>query len=217
MKASVINTITNGVLAACAVTITVILLRRELFPPKPAAANIVTTRQVPNWKDYRTGQPLGAPNRSVSLVVFSDYECPACRRLFWQLDTLRAKFPTQLSVYYRNVPIAYHRKARPAALAAECAAVQGRFETAHRLLFIQGDSIGIRPWGRFAAAAGITDTARFSDCVRDSLTVAQLVRDEQAANTLGLRATPTFLLDSILMQGAPRIETLEAMIKGQIR
>lgn len=208
--------IVTGVFVACAIVIAGVLVRREFFPPAARSASMQTQQKIDNWSDFQGGQPLTVGGRPISLVVFSDYECPACLTLSRRLDTLRAKFPTQLSIYYRNYPIPRHVKARPAAFAAECAARQGRFEPAYRLLFANVDSIGVRSWGRFAMLAGIADTSSFTTCVRDSLPVAVVRRDQEDGRRLNVEATPTLLLDNTLVRGAAPLAELERLVESAI-
>jgi protein-disulfide isomerase len=102
------------------------------------------------------------------------------------MDSLRQRFP-QLSVYYRNVTIPNHPFARSAAFAAECAARDHRFREAHRLLFTEAESIGIRSWGRFGTVIGIPDTIAFTRCIRDSLPARIVQQDEADARRLNVQ------------------------------
>jgi protein-disulfide isomerase len=112
-RANTLGTAFPGILTACAPIVTALLVRREFFPP-PALGPFTATK-IKNWGAFKGGQPFGPAGRPVSLIVFSDYQCPACRVLSTRLDSLRGKFPTLLSVDYRNVAIPGHRFARAAA------------------------------------------------------------------------------------------------------
>jgi protein-disulfide isomerase len=198
-------------LSLCALTVTALLVRREFFPP---AANPASQPEVvADWSGYHKGQLLqnGSGSSDVALVVFSDYQCPACRRLHATLDSL-PEGAEQFPVRYRHLPLSYHPHAQPAAFAAECAAMQGRFQAAHDGLFTDADSIGIRSWGRFAQAVGVTDTVAFSTCVRDSLPIAIIRRDEADAARLGATGTPTVLINNLKVPGAPSGRALQAFV-----
>lgn len=201
MRSDTLSTISTAILATCAVIVTGMLARREFFPAPPSRSTKPVA--IANWKEFRGGQPIGEAGKKVSLVIFSDYQCPACRSLAARLDSLRSQFPVQLSIYYRNVPVPAHKFARPAAFAAECAARNGRFEQAHRLLFAEPDSLATRSWGSFASKLGMADSAAFSACVRDSLPAAVVQRDETDAHRLNVRVTPTLLLNEQLLEGVP--------------
>lgn len=96
-------------------------------------------------------------------------------------------------------------------------AKEGRFERANALLFTEVDSIGVRSWGRFAGLLEITDTVAFNACVRDSLPAAIVQRDESDAKRLDIRATPTLLLDDLLLTGAPPLADLEKVISKTVK
>jgi protein-disulfide isomerase len=215
MKAETIGHMMTGILCACAVAVTAMLVRQQFFAPSAAGAAEVQ-RTINNWKDFQTGQVLGARDRPVSLVVFSDYECPACRGFSKILDSLRARYPNELTVYYRNLPIPSHQFARPAAFAAECAAAQGRFKEAHALLFSNPDSNGTRPWSSFAHQVGVADPDAFAVCMRDTLPATLVQKDEAAAQRLGIRVTPTFLLDDQLINGARNIDHMDEMVRKRL-
>jgi protein-disulfide isomerase len=198
-------------LSLCALVITGLLVKREVFHAPPQSPEV--SMRMSNWKDYARGQILDSPGKPVTLIVFSDDECPFCRALAARLDTMRTKFPSRLSIYYRNTPIPTHRFARAAAYAAECAGRVGLFSKAHKTLFEESDSLGVRSWGRFASRIGVTDTAAFVTCVRDSLPVTVLQNDEKDAKRLNIRGTPTLFVNDELIQGAPSVDKLSGLIE----
>jgi protein-disulfide isomerase len=104
-----------------------------------------------------------------------------------------------VSVIYRHYP--GHEFSVAAAIAAECAARSVRFEAMHDLLYAQAESIGKRPWARFAAEAGVSDTVAFSRCVRQRSTIDAIARDTLAATALGVDGTPTFLINDLAVVG----------------
>jgi protein-disulfide isomerase len=215
MKRELASHVMTGILCVCALAVTGMSVRQQFFTPAVAGAGQSQTT-IKNWKDFRSGHPLGVINRPVSLVVFSDYECPACRSFSKIVDSLRATYPTQLSVYYRNLPLPSHPFARPASFAAECAALQDRFAEAHRLLFRDPDSNGTRQWAAFARQVGIADTTAFTRCMRDSLPVTVVKRDEADAQRLGVHVTPTLLLDDQLIDGARTFAHMDEMMRKQL-
>ena len=216
MTKETVGHVMTGILCVCALTVTGLVVRQQFFAPSTAGAASVPTF-IRNWKDFQSGRVLGAPNQRVSLVVFSDYECPACRAFSKVVDSLRARHPDVLSVYYRNLPIPSHKYARPAAFAAECAALQGRYKEAHRLLFSDQDSIGIRSWSSFAVQVGVPDSGSFSACMRDSAQVAIVQKDEADATRLGVKVTPTLLLDDRLIDGGRSLAQMEELIQKRLK
>jgi protein-disulfide isomerase len=151
------------------------------------------------------------------MTVFTDFQCPACAVLEQRIKVLDSARPGQLRFVYRNWPLPIHQKARPAAFAAECADRQGRYWQAHDALFAARDSVSVRSWGSFANSLAIQDTAAFARCVRDSLEVASVRRDEAAVKQLGTGGTPTILLNQFLFDGVPSVDTLLAYVDRERR
>jgi protein-disulfide isomerase len=204
---------TNVVLALCAVTVTALVVRQDLFPPRPPQRPH-GTEQVADWRRYaaqghRSG-PAGAP---VDIVVFSDFQCPACRMLAGYLDAIRMEFPDQVALVRRHAPLAIHAHAVEAARASECAARQGRFDQFHDALFQAQASIGTAPWSRFAQMAGVPDEPAFEACTAETGPVAALQRDTADARGLKLRSTPTFMINGVLFRGTPPMDTLRAYVQ----
>ena len=200
-----------GVLTLCALVTTGLVVRRELSaPPVPSTA----PTHVAEWRDFgRHGQRMGPSGAPVTIVVFSDFQCPYCGVLMERLKELRSAHPTEVAVVYRHFPVEGHRHAAAAARASECAAAQGRFEPFHDALFAARDSIGVIPWNRFATVAGVRDLGAFQACAGSSVPVAALARDSAAARSLRVSGTPTILINGLRLVGAPPMDSLQAYVR----
>ncbi|HEX8242283.1 MAG TPA: DsbA family protein [Longimicrobium sp.] len=205
-------------LTLCALVTTGLVVRREFFSPRPAAASLPAGAvRIPTWERFaREGHRMGPAQAPVTIVVFSDFQCPYCAILMDRLRTLRQEHPADVSVVYRHFPVEGHRFAVAAARASECADAQGRFEAFHDALFNSRESIGMVPWDRFATAAGVPDLARFRACAADTGPVPALARDTMAANNLYVRGTPTLLINGQRLQGALPMDTLEAFVRSAL-
>lgn len=181
------------VLVGCALVVTGLVVRRELFPtrvlPQPP-------QRVEGWREYgRFGNRIGPTDAKVTVVVFSDFQCGFCAVAAERMRALRREYPSDLAVVYRHFPLRTHAHAVPAARASECAAAQGRFEPFHDALFSKQDSIGAIPWTRYAIAAGVEDLRGFDRCAGSAIPVAALERDTADGDRLGVRGTPTILVN----------------------
>jgi hypothetical protein len=126
------------------------------------------------------------------LVVFSDYQCPACRSAEERLPDLMARH--DFSVVYRHLPLTnIHSMAKQGALAAICAESQGYFPEMHRYLFNDDDWADGGKWDAVASAVGIPDIASFLECLTDKAAAERLDQDLAFAKLLGLSATPSFV------------------------
>jgi protein-disulfide isomerase len=201
------------ILTLCALTTTALVARRELFPPR-AQAQAPPPARVEGWREYaRDGHRMGPERAPVSIVVFSDFQCPYCAVLMARLREVRGAYPGEVSVVYRHFPLPTHPHAVAAARASECASAQGRFEAFHDALFAAQDSIGILGWDRFAAAAGVADLPRFAACAAATAPIPALERDTVAGRRLRVSGTPTVLINELRFQGALPTDTLHAYVR----
>lgn len=84
-------------------------------------------------------------------------------------------------------------------------------------MFAQPESIGVKPWARFAQDGGVTDTAAFSHCLADRAADAIVARDSLAAVKLGVNATPSFLINGQLISGNPGLNQLNEYVKAALK
>jgi protein-disulfide isomerase len=207
-------------MVCCALVVTAAVARREFFAAPAAAAPPDTEpRPVDNWEQIAAaGQRMGPVGAPVQIVEFSDFQCPFCATFAQTLRAVRAKYPDRVAVLYRHYPIdQLHPHARTAALAAECAGEQGRFEPYHDRLFAQQDSIGGKAWERFAAEAGVPDAAAFATCLREQRRMGNVTRDAELAEKTGIRVTPSIVIDGTLVPGVLSEPELEKWINERGR
>ena len=168
---------------------------------------------VENWRQaVAGGTPLRDTTGAVRMVVFSDFECPHCARAHPLLERVADRYAGRLTIVLRHLPLHAHSFA--AAVAAECAASQGRFDALARALYRQQDSIGVRSWMSYARDAAIPDTAAFASCVGHGRTRARVDSDVALARAVGAAGTPTVLLGGRLFKGVPDERRLDQLIEG---
>jgi len=200
------------VLVGCAIVVTGLVARRELSSPATTAAR-PAVEHVANGLVYaREGHVMGSTEAPVSLVVFSDFECPACRTLAERVQVLRTRHPKAFNVVYRHFPIPTHLAAAGAARASECAANQGRFEAFHDAVFADQRALGEQQWRRFAETAQVRDLSAFDQCTADTSRVEAIERDINAGHQLALDVTPTILINNQRLRGVPPLDELERLV-----
>lgn len=148
---------------------------------------------------------------SVRIAVFSDYMCAYCADAAHTLRTLVEEHADVL-IEYRSLPTRGDLSMR-AATVAECARGDGRFEEMHHRLFSFADSLGIVPWARVEADAGIRDSVTFRTCLDQSSVPERIIQDLAVAERLGVTATPSILVDSLLFRGSPGLTYLDAYVR----
>jgi len=163
--------------------------------------------------------PVGAP---VTIVEFSDFQCPYCARAGAIVKQIRERYPTQVHFVYRHLPLeSIHRNARGAAEASACADAQGRFWDFHDKLFANQQALSAADLQRYAKELGL-DTLAFEQCVKERKFQAQVDRDlaaaAEAATGAGKRGlgTPAFFVNGILLSGAKPAEEFYRLIDAEL-
>lgn len=197
------------VLAALAVATSSV--KAAFFPRDSATLRAPTF--VPRWQDAMPlARRLGGDSSAViKIVTFVDFECPGCAAFHQVLSELLAK-RSDIEAMYVHYPLSYHRFALPAARAAECAALEGRFAPWAATVFAQRDSLGLKSWGRLARDAGVVDTARLASCASDSLTFPFVAQGQALGNEMGIDATPAVIVNGWKLPGTPTVAVMDSVL-----
>ncbi|WP_420127749.1 DsbA family protein [Longimicrobium sp.] len=209
----------TGVMAVCALAVTGLVVKNELAGPPPAAAAAPEVKFLSNWRSVsREGVVLGRPGAPVQIIEFSDFQCPFCARVQASLAEVRRRHPDDVAVVFRHFPLtAIHPHATKAAEASACAGDQGRFEPYADALFARQDEIGTASWDDFARAAGVPDLATFGECMRTGKHAATVRRDADAAARIGLRVTPTLIINGRGVAGMVTADELDEHVRAALR
>jgi protein-disulfide isomerase len=144
---------------------------------------------------------LGGSSAPVTLVEFSDFECPYCARFAGTLKQLNAAFGDDLKIVYRQFPItSIHPSAFKAAEASLCAHEQNRFWEMHDAMFLQQGRLGVSSLKEIARQVGLNG-ARFDRCLDTGRFVEQIQNDLSEASRLGITGTPAVFLNGVPLQG----------------
>lgn len=203
-----LGTALTALAVLCAVVTTAVLVRREFFSPTQQSDSREPL-PLENSEKYRVGRELGTSGSPISIVVFSDFQCPFCKRFAdstWR--TIRERYPNRVSLIFRHWPLSMHPHAYAAARASECAAAQGRFPAFHDALFAKQDSIGRRRFEEYAEDAGVPDVEAFRVCSNDTTSQSSIERDIAAVREIGGRGTPTVLVGDLRFPVNPTTEEI---------
>lgn len=156
---------------------------------------------------------FGPDNAPITIVEFSDYQCPFCER--WHQETFKAlldAYPDQIRFVYRDFPLYnLHPEAEPAAIAANCANEQGNFWDYHELLFSGAQDLGKNAYLAYADELGL-DTTAFAECINSQRYLDEVTSDYEYALSLGINSTPTFYVNGILLVGAQPLDIFKQLI-----
>lgn len=179
-------------------------------------AEIEIALEAPRVDVAAVGPAKGPEDAPITIVEFSDFNCPFCQRVNPTLAELERRYPEQVRIVFRHYPLAQlHPRARAIAEASVCADEQGRFWEFHDAVFADGSAMAdeaIR-----ATAEGVAlDLAAFDACLADGRASQVVARDMEAASAAGVTGTPAFFVNGIRLSGAQPIEAFVKLIDKEL-
>jgi protein-disulfide isomerase len=163
-----------------------------------------------------TDPSLGPASAPVTLIEFSDFECPFCQRVAPTLKKVRDTYGDKVRIVWKDYPLTeIHPNAFKAGEAGHCAAEQGKFWEFHDRLFGNQQALMVDALKGHASTLNL-DTAKFNACL-DSSKYAERVRDGMAQGTrLGVNSTPTIYINGRLVSGAQPYEVIAGIIDEEL-
>lgn len=163
------------------------------------------------------GSPfLGPKDAPVTLIEFSDFQCPYCYKAAAQLNAVLKAFPTQVKLVFRQYPLESHSQAALAAAAAIAAHGQGKFWPLHDAMFAQRQDLSKEAITRMAAKAGL-DMKRFEADWPSKQTLGAVARDIEDGNRAGVEGTPTVFINGQHYNGSLELEAMRAVITAELK
>lgn len=180
----------------------------------PQAADAAVTRYDIPTDGYPS---MGPDDAEIVIVEFSDYQCPYCKRWHDQvLDPLLAKYPGQIQLVYRNLPLtSIHSDALPSAVAAMCAGDQGAYWPFHNKLFSDQYGLDRDAFVQYAEDLEL-DLEAFETCLDSGSYDDFIQEDLDFAVNMGVRSTPTFFINGLAVVGAQPLDTFSRIIDQEL-
>ncbi|MDP7506413.1 MAG: thioredoxin domain-containing protein [Candidatus Woesearchaeota archaeon] len=160
----------------------------------------------------------GDPDAPVTLIEFSDYECPYCAKFALQtLLQIEEKYVKtgKVRLVFRDFPLGFHRNAQKAAEAAECAGEQGMYYEYHDKLFENQESLGIANFKTWAGELDL-DIETFNECLDNGEQADEVKKDLQDGQIAGVSGTPAFFINGKFVSGAQPFEVFEQIIESEL-
>jgi protein-disulfide isomerase len=165
--------------------------------------------------DAKTGFGLGPVGAPVTIVEFSDFQCPHCRAVIPTLKQLVARYPDRVRVVFRDFPLAnLHPDAPLAHEAARCAGEQGQFWPYHDVLFEQTNATP--PALKQYAADLKLDTQKFGQCLDSGRYRAAVDADVAEGSRLGVSGTPTFFINGRPLVGNVPLAEFQRAVEREL-
>ena len=163
------------------------------------------------------GAPVrGAADAPVTIVEFSDFECPFCKQANATMAKVMEKYPGKIKLVYRDFPLdRIHPLARGAAEAGRCAQEGGKFWEFHDAMFAQSPKLATDDLKRYAKDVGL-DTAKFDACLASGRHKDGVQKDLDEGNKLGITGTPVFFINGRAVRGAQPIDAFSRVIDDEL-
>jgi len=179
--------------------------RATAVPPTPAA---VDPGDSPSW---------GPTDALVTVVEYSDFECPYCRAFFRDTYPLfKTRYQNKVRFVFKHFPVAAsHPDAEPAARASECAREQGKFWEFYDIAYAQDDLSRVSLID-YAKKAGVKNIDQFVACFDSGKYADRVEANRQEGRLLGIPGTPTFFINGYPLAGYQSFATLSAAIEDRL-
>lgn len=158
----------------------------------------------------------GPAETPVTVVEFSDFQCPACKAAEPTIKTVIAKYSDKIRFVYRHFPLSSHQYAFPAAQAAEAAGKQGKFWEMHDLLFAKQPEFQTDKLKNYAQSLGL-DMERFNRDFDSDEIRQKILNDQSDGNKANVTATPTFFINGTKFTGVLTVAEFEKEIEERLK
>jgi protein-disulfide isomerase len=157
------------------------------------------------------GPAKGPKTAKVTIVEFSDFQCPYCSRGKKVMEEVVAKYGDKVRLVFRDFPLDFHDKAQKAAEAGQCANDQGKFWAMHDWMFDNQQALDIPALKGAAKTMGMDSTA-FDSCLDSGKHAALIKKNTKDGQEAGVRGTPAFFVNGVFLSGALPFEKFKTEI-----
>lgn len=179
---------------------------------------LVEEPQAPKLAVTVEGQPSwGSSKAPVTIVEFSDFQCPFCARAVPIIEKIKQEYgPEKVRFVFHHLPLPNHNRAVPASLAASCANEQGKFWEMHNILFENQAKLEDADIKAYAKKLSLDET-KFADCYDKKAHMDRVEASRKEGERIGISATPSFVINGVLIQGAQPFERFKEKIDRALK
>ncbi len=153
----------------------------------------------------------GPENAKITIIEFSDFQCPYCSRGKETMDQVLKAYPNDVKVAFKNLPLPFHAEALPAAKAALAAQKQGKFWEMHDKLFDNQQKLKSGYYEEAAKELGL-DLEKFKKDMADPAIEKQINEDKEIAAKNDIQGTPGFFVNGVAVKGAYPVDHFKTII-----
>jgi len=158
----------------------------------------------------------GSKNASVTIIEFTDYQCPFCGRARPTVKKIVEQYGDKIQYVLRDFPLEFHPYATKAAEAADCAGDQGKYWDYSDTLWANQGKLEITDLKKYAADLKL-DTKKFDECLDKGKFAEEVKKDQADGAKVGVTGTPTFFVNGQMLTGALPIEEFQKVIDEQLK
>ena len=183
-------------------------------PPRPRAPR-GPDRTKQHEVEIGDAPVLGSADADVTIVEWSDFQCPFCNRALPTLQQIQAEYGDRVRIVFKHLPLSIHPQAPAAHAASEAAHRQGKFWEMHDKIFENQRDLKPETFERYAAELGL-DVDRFKRDVASESVRQRLDEDQKQASALGVTGTPAFFINGRFLSGAQPFANFKRVIDGEL-
>ncbi len=158
------------------------------------------------------GSPVkGKSDARITIVEFSDFQCPFCTRGMKTMEDVLKAYPNDVRLVFKNLPLEFHPNAKPAAVAALAAGEQGKFWEMHDILFANQKELSEENFIKWAGQISL-DVEKFKNDLKNPALMAKVEQDAQLGESLGVNGTPGFFVNGVQLSGAQPLPEFQKII-----
>ena len=163
-----------------------------------------------------TGPSHGPDTAPITIVEFSDFQCPYCARLIPTLEEVKKKYGDKVRIVFRQYPLEFHQFAQKAAEASLCAHEQGKFWEFHDAMFQNQQELAVEQLKARAASLGM-NAEQFNGCLDNAKYAAQVKADFDAGAKAGVNGTPAMFINGRFLSGAQPLNEITKVIDDELQ
>lgn len=185
----------------------------KIFPTPSAADKVADIMRMVNYSAANSSAGTN-PNASVTIIEFSDFQCPACTMAVGEVHKVMDYYGDKVNFVFKHFPV--RQSSFKAAEAAECARDQAMFWEYHDILFRNSMQLDTPYLKLYARNIGL-DMDEFNSCISDGRKAEKIKSDFKDGQTAGIKGTPTFFVNGIMLTGVHSFEEFRKIIDKELQ
>src|SRR4051794_8180779 len=171
--------------------------------------------ELPRVEVEAKGPARGPDKAPVTIVEFSDFQCPYCGREYPVIERVMKEYDGKVRLVFRHYPLDFHPFAEKAAEAGACAQDQGKFWELHDKMFSNQTKLAVEDLKGYAKSVGI-DVSKFEKCLDSGEKKTMVEEDVKAGSAAGVNGTPAFFINGIFINGAQPFEQIKQAVDREL-